>query len=455
MASKRLTDRTVKALKPVAGRQVDHPDQATPGLSLRVSPAGSKSWFLRYRNAQGRQRRLKLGAYPEIGLAAARKKAQKAKAAILDGADPAHQERAETETTVRAVVEDFKRRHVNKRAASTEREYRRILDKTILPAWGARQIEDIEPKDVARIVSRFQPDRPYMARQTWRLTSKLLRWAKGNGYLDALPFDEETAKQLLDRDDYQGRDRVLSETELRAFWVACDAVGYPYGHFAKTILLTAQRPGTDMKDGDHGEVGRMRWADLDIDAPAPLWRLGRADTKSGRDHVVPLSKAAVAVLRSCRDARTPTDDQQTPPPPSKFVFAARNGAGISGFSAGKSAIERHMLAALNGLSIEDLDVNAREALPTVPRWTFHDLRRTASTRMRRTLGLSPELVDQILNHAVPELEETYQRGEAPGEDIAAHDVARMRAALEAWAGYLAGIVDGTAGGKVVSLQPAS
>ena len=74
----KFTARTVDSLKPIPGRRVDYFDGSLPGLALRVTETGHKSWTLHYRNTERRLRRLTIGNYPTVTLAKARKAAQRA-----------------------------------------------------------------------------------------------------------------------------------------------------------------------------------------------------------------------------------------------------------------------------------------------------------------------------------------------------------------------------------------
>ena len=89
----KLTVRRLDTLRPRPGRRVDYADDDVPGLALRVTPQGAKTWSLRYRiegGRRGRMRRLTLGAYPSVTLVDARKAARKAIGKIAaTGADPA------------------------------------------------------------------------------------------------------------------------------------------------------------------------------------------------------------------------------------------------------------------------------------------------------------------------------------------------------------------------------
>ena len=106
MARMRLTARTVAALT-TERTQEDFWDELVPGLALRVGRGGSKTWYVRYR-ANGRHRRLKLGAYPHLSLADARERARRVLADAQAGDDPAveRQLKRSADATFRALVEE-------------------------------------------------------------------------------------------------------------------------------------------------------------------------------------------------------------------------------------------------------------------------------------------------------------------------------------------------------------
>jgi len=97
MAGKTLprlkTDAAVRTAKPDPAGQVDYRVDGVRGLALRVTPAGTKTWTLRYRTESGDQRRLTIGTYPEISLAVARTEAEKVVGKVAGGADPAKAKR--------------------------------------------------------------------------------------------------------------------------------------------------------------------------------------------------------------------------------------------------------------------------------------------------------------------------------------------------------------------------
>jgi hypothetical protein len=149
MAKRRaLTDLGVQKLPLPAKGQKDHFDPNYPGLVLRASHGGRKTWAFVYRIGK-RQRRMTLGMYPVMGLAEARQVWREARSESEAGRDPSRaSERAATD--VAGVVEEWLRRDQakNRSAAQTARKVRRH----ILPPWGHRPITDIKRRDVLDLI---------------------------------------------------------------------------------------------------------------------------------------------------------------------------------------------------------------------------------------------------------------------------------------------------------------
>jgi integrase len=205
----------------------------------------------------------------------------------------------------------------------------------------------------------------------------------------------------------QARERVLTDDEIRWLWQACDVIGWPFGPFAKLLLLTAQR---------RDEVAGMERAELDL--AARLWTIPAARTKNGRLHAVHISDAAHEVLRSLPrigERLALTTDGEIP---------------IAGFSNAKRRLDVAM---------------AKAAGKSVPHWTFHDLRRTATTGMAR-LNVPPHVVDKVLNHTsgtIRGVAAVYNRFEYRDQ---------RREALEAWGRFVGALASGEAPGNVVALR---
>lgn len=204
------------------------------------------------------------------------------------------------------------------------------------------------------------------------------------------------------------RDRVLSDDEVRWLWQACDALGHPWGPFTKALLLTGQRLG---------EVAGMR----DSEITGTTWHLVADRTKNGRAHDVPLCDAVRAVLAEAMRIEG-----------SALVFTTTGETPISGFYKGRQHVDEKM---------EEIAAEERGEPVEIPRWTFHDLRRTAATGMAR-LGIAVRVTEAVLNHVSGTgggIVAVYQR----------HDYAdEKRAALEAWARFVASVVEGNAGNVV-------
>jgi integrase len=201
------------------------------------------------------------------------------------------------------------------------------------------------------------------------------------------------------------RDRRLSDDEVRAFWwatdttrpVAKDAKDKPHPVFApalRAILMTAQRPG---------EVLGMRWHELEGDDDKAVWRIPSSRSKTHREQVVPLSKAALAHIRAQpRIGHGP-------------VFTTNGTAPFSGDSKLKPAVDLAMRTWIeSNLPADALRTLQAKHGDVLPRWTPHDLRRTARSLMSRA-GIRPDIAERVLGHARPTIEETYDVHEYEAE----------------------------------------
>src|SRR4051812_31121589 len=139
---RRLTD---IAVKQAATRPERYELHDPSGLSLRVMPTGRKTWIWRYRDQTGTHRRVKLGQYPALPLADARRKLDDAREAVARGRDPAgHPE------TVEDLIGTYVQRHAVR--LRTVREEQRMLRVEILPVLGRKPVQDVTRRDVADLV---------------------------------------------------------------------------------------------------------------------------------------------------------------------------------------------------------------------------------------------------------------------------------------------------------------
>jgi len=207
------------------------------------------------------------------------------------------------------------------------------------------------------------------------------------------------------------RDRVLTDAEVALIWQAAGALGYPFGPLVRLLLLTAQR---------REEVAGMRWSELSEDRTT--WTIPKERAKNGKAHVVHLAPAARTIL-----ADVPRFVSAIPDAPD-LVFTTTGRTPVSGLSKVKLQLEARIAAA----RAKAVGNPERDALPALPPWRYHDFRRTAVTWMAGN-GVAPHVADRLLNHVqgtISGIAAVYQRQEF---------LAERRAALEAWAGFVAGL----------------
>lgn len=375
MARINLTDRFIASDKrvPADGRK-DYPDAVVPGLALRVTSAGHKSFVLiaRYpRNPKNPTRRA-LGDYGEITLEQARQTARDWLAQIGRGIDPkieaARQKAAEQRrqtNTFAAVAAEFLERHAS--GLKKQEEARRIIEAEFVKRWGQRPITDILPEEasvaIRAIVTRGAP---YQAHNAFGYLRRLFNWAIGTHEfgLATSPVGQLKPADLIGK--REARERVLTDTELSAIWRAANSMGYPYGPLFQMLILTGQR---------EREVADIVWSEVDFGKR--LWTVPASRMKGGRAHEVPLCQEATALLQSLPRFNG-----------GEFVFTTTSGAKpVNGFSKCKARMDR--ATGITG-------------------WKIHDLRRTMRTHLS-ALPIQDLVRELVIAHAKPGLHRVYDQ----------------------------------------------
>lgn len=401
--TKQLNARAVAALKPKASRY-EAIDPKVPGLRLRVTPEGRKTWALLYRRAaDGKRRRFTIGTYPEVTLADARAAAHDLKKAVASGADPAGDKKAERRAdTVELLAIAYINRHARPHKRSWERD-REYLERDVLPFIGGFKVANVARRDIREIIERIEGrGSPVQARRTFEVVRGMWRWAIG---VDLAPSDPTAGIQLGPAS--KPRSRALSAEEIQIFWSRlADA---PMGEGTKDALRLALITGQRI-----GEVCGMRWAELEGDN----WHLPRERTKNGLAHDVPLSEMAREII----ERRRPDTE-------------------ASGFLFPSSPRNRTtQLLAVQPLDPHSVATALRRARGyfTLEPFTAHDLRRSVVTHMAR-LGVSSEIAARVLNHR----SDVARTVTATVYDQHSYK-AEKRAALDRWAGELGRIISGEA-----------
>jgi integrase len=396
--ARRLTELACQRAKAVPGKRVELFDGpgGVPGLALRITERGIKSWSVYYR-VGGRLRRLTLGRFPELGLAETRRKARAALEQADRGVDPAGPpERRRGQDTVASVCADYVRLYQRRNKLRRVADVQRMLRGAVLPVLGARPIRSITRREVLDLVDEIAARAPVMANRVQSLLKRVFAWALNREIVEINPLLglRPPAKE-------RERARVLTDAELAAVWRAADEIGWAFGPITQLLALTGAR---------RREVAGMRWSELDLERGT--WTKPGERTKSSREHALPLAAAAVDLI-----ARLPRVDGDD------LVFPSRLGTGaVSGFSGAKARLD---------------------ALSGVQDWTHHDLRRALASGLGR-LGHAPHVVQEVLGHsqaAVLGVTSRYQRHRYEKE---------VRQALEDWAAHVAHVVAG--GAKVIQLR---
>jgi integrase len=402
----KLTARFVETVKGQDRRQ-EYRDTEAKGLILRVMPSGVKSWALLYSHHR-RKRRLTLGEFPAIKLAKARELALDAIARIAQGQDPQAQKLAERRGRLDALsfsklADAWLEKHARVKLKPTAVvEYERLIDADLRPSIGEMAAGLITKQDVILKVrdkiagrgARVHADRVV------GMVSRIYSWAIDEEYVDSNP----AYKVRKAAGGPSVRDRVLTAEEIGLFWN-----GLEKAEMSETLrlifrlaLLTGQR---------RSEVAGMRKCEINHDDR--LWTLpgdrvenghtvhGR--TKNRRDHVVPLTESAMAVV--LRAIALSGD--------SEFVFP--------------SPVSDGRVGHINGEAVSMAMRRNREAAFGVPDMRTHDLRRTLRTYLGEQ-GIPDEVGDRVLNHARPGVGNQHYNH--------AKMLPQVRSALEMWAAYV-------------------
>lgn len=258
------------------------------GLFLWISPKGAKVWRLAYRLA-GKPQTMSLGAYPSVSLASARAKRDELKAQMRDGADPMAPRKA-----TRATAEPFKtacEAYWQGRKDVTE-QYRdnalRGLELHLWPALGAKPIDSITRNDLLAELQRMDAAGLHVyVRKVRMWSSQVFDWAveldkakinpaaliRPERAFGKAPVENFAAVPLAGVPELM--QRLALESELQSA-IAC-----------RMLALTWVRTT---------ELRQMEWSEIEGD----LWRIPRARMKRGREHLVPLSTQAVAILKTMK-----------------------------------------------------------------------------------------------------------------------------------------------------------
>ena len=265
------------------------------GLYLELTPAGGRYWRLKFRHT-GKEKRLALGVYPEIGLKQARDLATQARKLLAAGVDPSAQRKAdkakaehEAVNTLEAVALAWIDHQSARWTAETRGRILASLRANVLDKLGSRPLASITAAEIMHAVQRVE--RRGAGDQAGRVLQRvkaMYRWAVVHQRIETNPMLDLVPAEILKPREVKHRP-ALADKDLPAFLAKlAEYDGEPATlHALRLLMLTATRPG---------EVRGARWAEFDLEAA--LWIIPAERMKMRAEHRVPLSTQAVAVLRS-------------------------------------------------------------------------------------------------------------------------------------------------------------
>lgn len=295
------------------------------GLYFRVKPDGNKSWQLRYKKADGKWSWLGIGGYPEVSGQLARKKAQELIADIGRGENPilTKQERKQKELEQNnATFEVLAREWLGTKSswvADTMTRNKGALEKHIFPAFGKRLYTTIRPIEWMNHLKGIQQSQGIyeQVNRIRAMCRDIYDYAKVTGRIDYNPL--EGLQKFLQQGKKENMAHV-SEQELPALIRAIN--NYPTMDVRMGLQLLALlfcRPT---------ELRCAKWSEFDLEQG--LWSIPEERMKKRREHVVPLSKQAIAILKELKSYETDSEylfpsrsDKSKPKSDTIFIMALR------------------------------------------------------------------------------------------------------------------------------------
>lgn len=361
---------------------------APSGFGVRVTAAGSKTFVL-FQRADGRKFLHTVGLWEGCGgklsVLLAIMKAKELVDELGDKkADPrpkrtqkVHMVSRPADKTVSWLLDNYVADH----RAKPEQEKLRSLDqiaatfeKRVKPAIGAIGIYALRRSNITDMLSTIAKERgPVMSDQVLAYLRSAFNWYAPNDDEFSSPIVARMAKT---KPALRRRERILDDQEIRDLWAALDAIADApacYPAYIKALFLTATR---------RTETADMHSTELDGD----VWTIPAARYKTKRDHVVPLSAAALEIIAGM------------PGKGARFIFSTTAGEkAFSGYSKAKIELDKAIAK-----------IRAAGGREPAKRWTLHDLRRTARSLMSRA-GVNTDHAERAIGHVIGGVRGTYDR----------------------------------------------
>lgn len=357
------------------------------GLYLRVwtRPNGrtGKAWGQRI-TINGRRTNLGLGPAAFVGLAEAREKARENAAVAWRGGDP----RGDASVpTVAKAAERVIRLHAKswKPGSKLPAQWGQTFRDYVNPVMGDKPVGAVTTADVLAVLTPIWAAKPSVAKKARQRVGAVMKWAVAKGYREDNPAGEAITAALPRNGNGHTHHKAIPHGDVAdVVRKARAAIFQPSARLAfEFLILTATRSA---------EVRGARWAEIDM--AAALWTIPAARMKSGREHRVPLSAPALAVLSEARELHGGGD----------LVFPNRH----TGRLLGKDTFTRM----LRKLAVKG---------------TAHGMR-TAFRSWAAETGVDRQTAELALAHTVKGVEGVYQRSDL---------LARRAEVMERWGAVVA------------------
>jgi integrase len=395
-----LSDTTIRNAKPT-----DKPRKLSDekGMFLLITPSGGELWRLKYRFG-GKEKVLALGRYPDVGLKDARERRDAARELLANETDPGEARKAsradravKAANSFEAVARAWYAKAYADKAESTREKTMTRLEQDVFPMIGDIPVSAIKASDLRRVIERIEQRGALdIARRVHNYMGRALRYA------DSLDMVERDASASIDLNlILPARDTVhhAAMTDPVAVGGLMRAIDGFTGGFVtvcalKLSALTFVRPG---------ELRHAEWSEIDLEGAT--WRIPGSKMKMKQDHIVPLSKQAVAILL---DLHAITGR-------GAYVFPSERGGS-------RPISENTVNAALRRMGY------------TKEEMTAHGFRAMARTLLDEALGVSQDLIEHQLAHAVKDTNgRAYNR---------TTHLPKRRTMMQLWASYLDSLKSG-------------
>lgn len=395
-----LTDTAIRRAKPQA-RAVKLFDGG--GLYLEVNLAGGKWWRWKYRFG-GKEKRLSLGVYPDVSLKAAREKRDTARQQLAAGIDPGQARRAEKlaqagAESFEAIAREWHAKFSPGWVASHGDRILKRLEKDLFPWLGKRPIAEIKAPELLAVLRRIESRGALeTAHRAMQNCGQVFRYAVATGRAERDPTGDLRGALPAPKEKHHAS--IIEPKRIGELLRAIDA----YEGFFATKCALRLAPLVFVRPG---ELRKAQWREFDLDKAE--WRIPAERMKMREQHIVPLSRQAVAILRELE----PLTNKAIPSKPDApcYVFPG-------GRSRERPMSENAILAALRRMGY------AKDEM------TGHGFRSMASTLLHEQ-GWNHQVIERQLAHA--------ERNAVSAAYNFAEHLPERRKMMQAWADYLDGL----------------